>query len=769
MSRDLAAWLLRWRWPLLLSVLAAALLAGWGAGRLHFTNDYRVFFSQENPQLRAFENLQDTYTKNDNVLFVLAPRSGDVFTRETLAAVEWLTESAWQMPYSIRVDSISNFQYSHAGGEDELVVEDLVQGAASLDDTRIAAIREVALNEPQLLRRLVSASGDVTGVNVTIQLPEIDTIHEVPETVAYARRLAAELEQRYPEIDVYLTGMILMNNAFSEETRRDMSGLVPIMFGVIFVALLLLLRSLSATLVTFLVIVLAIVTAMGLTGWLGIALTPPSATAPTIIATLAVADCVHLLVSFLHNLRYGMDRQAAMLESLRINFQPIFLTSLTTAIGFMSMNFSDAPPFRDLGNIVAMGVAAAFVYSVTLLPALMVVLPVRVRSLPSTEGSEAIDRLAEFVIARRRPLLWGMGLLVLGLVLMVPRNELNDEFVNYFDRSVDFRRSTDFATQHLTGIYTISYSIPAAGPGGISEPDYLQKLEALSNWLRAQPEVIHVNTLSDTMKRLNMNLHGDDPAWYRVPGQRELAAQYLLLYEMSLPYGLDLNNQINVDKSATQLTVTLQSLSTHQLLALEERVQDWFREHAPALRTDGASPSIMFAHIGQRNIRAMLIGTSVALVLISMILIFALRSLRIGLISLIPNLVPAAMAFGLWGLLVGRVGLALSIVTSMTLGIVVDDTVHFLSKYLRARRERGLSSPDAVRYAFHTVGRALWVTTFVLAAGFLVLSRSAFELNAGMGLLTAITILLALLADFLLLPPLLMRLDRNPQRISSRR
>jgi hypothetical protein len=273
---------------------------------------------------------------------------------------------------------------------------------------------------------------------------------------------------------------------------------------------------------------------------------------------------------------------------------------------------------------------------------------------------------------------------------------------------------------------------------------------------------MHVSSLSDTMKRLNMNLHGDDPAWYRIPQSRELAAQYLLLYEMSLPYGLDLNNQINVDKSATKLDVSIRSISSNGTIALEERAQRWLEKNAPAtMQAHGASPSIMFSHIGARNIRSMLWGTTAALVLISVILIFALRSLRIGLISLVPNLVPAAMAFGLWGLLVGQVGLALSVVAGMTLGIVVDDTVHFLSKYLRARREEGLSPEDAVRYAFHTVGTALWTTSVVLIAGFLVLTWSPFEINSGMGLLTAITIGLALVADFLLLPTLLMTLDKR--------
>jgi hypothetical protein len=169
----------------------------------------------------------------------------------------------------------------------------------------------------------------------------------------------------------------------------------------------------------------------------------------------------------------------------------------------------------------------------------------------------------------------------------------------------------------------------------------------------------------------------------------------------------------------------------------------------------------MFSHIGERNIRSMLTGTALALVLISGILAVALRSVKIGLISLIPNLVPALTAFGLWGFIVGQVGLAVSVVTAMSLGIVVDDTVHFLSKYLRARREQGKSAEDAVRYSFHTVGTALWSTSLILVAGFYILTFSGFTLNADMGLLTAIVIAIALVVDFLFLPPLLMKLDRG--------
>ncbi|MDH3670107.1 MAG: MMPL family transporter [Gammaproteobacteria bacterium] len=751
-------WVIRWRWWLMLLCIAATVAAGSGVRFLEFTTDYRVFFSKENPQLQAFEELQDVYSKNDNVLFVIAPKDGTVFTRETLATVEWLTEAAWQLPHSNRVDSITNFQYTYADADD-LVVSNLIENADTFSNEQLVRAKEIALAEPLLINRLISPQTHVTGVNATIILPG-KGLHEVPEVVAKARELVDQAKAKNPNIDIYLTGVVLMNNAFPEAAQNDLAFLVPLMYLVVIIVLALTLRSVSGTILTVVVTMMSVVTAMGLTGWLGIKMTPPSSAAPTIILTLAIADSVHILVTLLTEVRDGKGKYEAIVEALRINVQPVFLTSLTTVIGFLSMNFSDAPPFRDLGNIVAMGISAAFVYSVLFLPAAMAVMPLRVRRRPI--GAAGMDRFAEFVIRNRRRLLWGMTLAILVLVAFIPRNQLNDQFVEYFAESIPFRTDTDFSVANLTGIYRLQYSLNAGSSGAISDPTYLKTLEEFANWYRRQPEVIHVNTLTDTMKRLNKNMHSDDAKWYRIPEERNLAAQYLLLYELSLPFGLDLNDQINVDKSATRLTATLKNLTTKGVLSLEARAQQWLRDNAPAhMFAHGAGPSIMFSYIGYRNIRSMLFGGLVALILISGLILLATRSVKIGLVSLFPNLLPAGMAFGLWGLLVGQVGLALSVVATMSLGIVVDDTIHYLSKYLRARREQNLNAPDAVRYAFHTVGTALWVNTLILVAGFFVLAFSAFELNAGMGLLTAITIALALLADFLFLPPLLMKLEER--------
>ena len=772
MIKSYAGFVVKFRWVFLIATLLLVMLAAVGAKNLVFNNDYRIFFNEDDPHLKAFENIQNTYTKNDNVIIVLAPRNGKVFTHETLEAVEDITKRAWLTPHSIRVDSLSNYQHSESI-EDDMSVGDMYEDAKALSDADLARIKDISLNEPLLLHKLISDKAHVTAINITMEFPKhimvknsegieeeklADPTKQVTEVVVSVRKLKAYIEKTYPSLKVYLSGIVMLNNAFGEATIYDMSHLLPLTLLIILLTVFFLLRSLSGTVTTFVVIIISVATAFGLAGWIGIELSSPVMSAPIIIMTLAVADCVHILSTWITEMRHGKDRHAAMRESLRVNFMPVFLTSITTAIGFLSLNASDAPPFRDLGNVAAMGVIAAFFFSLFLLPALATILPVKVKQ-RETKTLKAMSTFAEWVLRNQKALLIGMGSLTIVLISLIPRNELNDVFVHYFDKRIEFRGDTDFISENLTGIYNIEYSIKAKDSGGISEPEILAKIKKFTDWMLTQPEVIHINTVTDTFTRLNKNMHGDDESWRKLPDSRELAAQYLLLYEMSLPFGLDLNNQIDIDKQSTRITVTLQTLSTQQVLVLEQRFDQWMEENIPELRAVGASPTVMFAHIGMKNIISMLSGTTIALILISLILIFALGSWRYGLLSLIPNLVPAGMAFGIWAIVDGEIGLGLSVVTAMTLGIVVDVTIHFLSKYLRARREQGLGAEDAVRYAFSTVGVALWVTSVALVMGFLVLATSAFKLNSGMGLLTAIVIAIALIVDFLLLPPLLIKLD----------
>ena len=759
LGRRLGECVLRYRWLMIVGVVLFSLWAASGARFLTFSNDSRIYFSKENPQLLALEALENTFSKEDHLLFVLAPHDHNVFTRKNLAAVLDLTKEAWQIPFSSRVNSIANFQDTRAA-DDELIVEDLVPGDRELSDRDLAGIRKTALSEPILLNRLISPQGQVAAVSVLITKPG-KSLDETTKAADFARRMAKVFREKHPGIDLYLTGGVMIDNAFGQAAEQDMKTLVPLMYVVLLLVMVLTLRSIWGMVAALLVIVFSMITALGLAGWLGIPMSPSTVNAPTIILTLAVADSVHLLLTTFHLMQEGKSRHEALVESIAINLQAITLTSVTTAIGFLSMNYSDAPPFRALGNIVAIGVLAAWVYALVFLPAFVSLLPIKGRSEKEEEGSALCRWIAETVIRYRHRLFWGILACTAVISLGLLQIELNDDFVKYFDHRYDFRVATDFAEKNLLGFNVIEYKLDSGQPGGINEPAYLETLDRFTEWYRHQPKVANVLTYTDVIKRLNRTMHNDDPAYYRIPEKRDLAAQYLLLYEMSLPFGHDLNNTINVDRSSTRMVVSLRGISSRELRETDAKARQWLQQNAPAsMFTYGSGLSVMFAHISKRNIHSMLWASFGALFLISMLLIAALRSIKIGLVSLAPNLTPALIAFGLWGHFVGQVGLVISILASMTLGIVVDDTIHFLSKYLHARREKRMTPEDAVRYAFKTVGTALWVTSVILVAGFLVLAFSGFKINSDMGLMSAITILIALFMDYFFLPSLVLMVEK---------
>lgn len=755
------SWVLKHPWQILLSTLLLVVLMSAGLSQLYFRGDYRVFFADDNPQLLAFEKMQDEFNKSDNILLGVAPKEGAIFTVDNLTLIKQLTDAAWQTPYSIRVDSISNFQHTEADADD-LLVEDLLLDVSQLDGDKIAKIRTVALSEPALLNRLISASGAVAAINITVQLPELDKNKEVFDAFGFAQQLKADFSQRYPDVEFHLAGVIAMNHSFAYEAEHDARTLIPVMFAVIVLMLALLLRSVLGALATVIIIVITITSALGLAGWAGIFLSTATVNVPTILMTLAVADCVHVIASMQFALNRGDDKASAISYSMQRNVMPVFITSATTAIGFLTLNFSEVPILADLGNMTAVGVMLACLFSVVTLPALLTVLPLRPGKVRQ-HNSNMMDKLADFVIARHRLLLPVTLLLMVGFASFIGLNKVNDEAVKYFSPKTEFRQAMDFLDQNLAASMSIDFVLHSGQSSGVNQPEFIAAIEAFSQWLQQQPEVTHVNTISDVFKRLNKNMHGDDPAYYRIPQQQDEAAQYLLMYEMSLPYGLDLNNQLNLDKSASRITASLQNMGSKQITAFEQKALDYLASQYPQYSAAAASTALMFAHIGERNMASMLQTLPLALVLISLLLVFSLRSWRMGLISLLPNIAPAAIGFGIWGLYSGEINLGLSVVAGISLGIIVDDTVHFLAKYQHARQE-GRDAEAAVRYAFHSVGRALWITTAVLVIGFSVLMLSSFRLNSDMGLLTAIIILTALVIDFLFLPAFLLKFDTKESK-----
>ncbi len=626
----------RYLWTAALAFLAIVVLA---AGLQHLITvqvGVRNHFSADDPHLLKLEEFEQTYAVSDSVLVIVAPPNDTIFTRDALISIEQLTETLWQTPYSVRVDSITNYVHTR-GTEDSLIVEQLVDDAALLDGAQIDRIQQIALTAQETVGRFVSRDGRLAGLIVSLSIPDEGRKQKKVEVVEAIHDLVNKQRAANPDVAYHIYGELLLNQAVRDALDADMSVLAPIAFAMMILVAFVLLRSVWLVCSLLVMLVAVIVSSFGFAGWFGIKFYAESGAALFVLMAIAAAHSVHLAQGMMDGMLHGMKRTAAIVYSLQINVRPIFLTSFTTMIGFLSLNFSEMPPFRVMGNIVAFGAMCAFVYAVTLLPALLAMMPIR--NPPNRKSRvDPFVHLGRFVVSRSNVLLWAFAIVSVVSAIGVSRIELNDNNnANLLDDSYELRRSGDFINENFSGLDTFEYSLSSGREEGITDITYLRQVEAFASWLREQPEVSHVTSITDIMKRLNQNLHNQEIGSYALPKNSDLAVQYLLLYEFSLPVGSDLNNLMNFERSSTRMIVMVKEMSVKEQIALDKRATAWLKKNAPQMQTGATGVTIVGAYSVMRNIVNMLIGTIVAMLIVSLLLIIAFRSLRFGLLSLVPN------------------------------------------------------------------------------------------------------------------------------------
>ncbi len=746
------------------SLLVVFLLAA-GLINAQFTSELRAYFSPDNPQLIEFQELESDYNKQDNIVFLVIPDDENVYTPEALNAIAELTELAWTTPYSRRVLSLTNLPLLSIA-DDEIVAHSMTAQADSWDPDTINQLKAQTLNDP-LFKSVVNSDGRAAMIAIPLDLPEGELRSSV-EVVDTANALRETILSGHPEVTIFINGTVYANYSIEQAVISDISILVPAAGVVIFILLMIILRVLTGTIIALWLISLTAIGTFGFFSWLGIPLTPVSGTIPTTLTVIAIADCLHLLITYYHELSVGQPKKKAVLHALKINFTPMFVTSLTTAIGLLCLNFSDSPPYRMLGNTVAFGAVLAFLLTVIWLPALLLWLPV-----PKSFSNHKAERsslqyfrwmtsLGRIIIKHNGLLLALTSVAAILISINVSNNRIDDQWDKYFDDSFEITTSFSQFEKYFGGAHFIEFSAHSDAPRGIFKPEYMKELDAFAEWLRAQPEVGRVDSFTDPVKRSVQALHNNDPDYYHIPDDHDMISQAVLLYELSLPYGMSIEDGVNIDRSATKITAHIKSISSEEMIAFEQRARQWAVNNSTHLTlSEGTGIDLIFGHMAQRNSQKLLTGTLVALVLISAILIYVFRSLKLGLLSLVPNLIPIIAAYGIWGIMDGKIDLALSIIGALGLGIVVDDTVHFLAKYRHAKRVLQLHTEEAILYAFKTVGLAMVITTIVLTLGFLTLTLSHFSPSWNMGVLLPITISLALVFDFLLLPGLLIVFDKD--------
>ncbi|MFT6260970.1 MAG: putative RND superfamily exporter protein [Bermanella sp.] len=755
---NLSISIVKYRWIIVFLTILMFLGLASGAKNLMVSTSYEVFFGVDNPELIAYEKIKSNYTNTDNLVYVVVPKNGEtIYSNEVMSAVYDLTEASWGLPYSNRVDSITNYQHTYVKGDD-LLVESLLEDKSLLSSRKLQEIEQIGINEPSLLHSVIPDNGNSTAVYVTFNLPN-ETPKEVEELIEKSDILIAEVLKKHPSVEIKPIGLTMLSYTYGKAAKADMKKLTPLMFLIVLTVLVIFLRSFNMIFSAVVVIIFTMIASLGAIGWLGFKITTVTAIGPTIIMGLVVAQCVHILVGIRQAYKKGAEKKDAVIESLNSNIKPVFVTSLTTIIGFLVMNFNDVPPYRDLGNFMAIAVSISFLLSIFFLPALISIFPMfKVKKvIENTRASDLLVGFSEFIIKNPKKIVVAFIAINIAAIFLIPQNILNEKFIEQFDESFQYRKDNDFFTENLSGIYSIEYSVEKilSKENDVFKPEYMKQVALFTYWLRSLEEVRHVSSFTDTLKRINKNMNENSKSEYKIPVTNEEIAQFILLYELSLPLGLDLNNQITMNKNASRIVVRFDDMSSSDIIKFQEKVRNWWGEYSNQYLITDASTTLMFTHITKRAIESMAWGTLLAFLLIAVILIFSLRSLKLGLVSIITNIVPIIVGMGVWALINGEVGMSFAIVVALTLGIVVDDTVHFLTKFQYAKDKLNYSAPDAIRHTFSTVGVALWITSIALIGGFMIMSTSSFSRNADMGLLSSITIALALLIDLMLLPALL--------------
>ncbi len=740
--------------------LCAALTLITTIGLIHFTFkvDYRAFFASDGLGYAQMLHMEENFPLSDDLAFVVVPEDGNVFTPAVIESLLWLEARLLKIPFVLNVDTLTDYPFqAHVDGALHIgyVTDDVVEPFT------LEFYRDLALKDPMVAGTLISKTGDSVAVIIQYKLHGDNDLIEFPAAMAEVEKVKEEFKSRYPDYRLPVAGVLTYNHGIIDASLNDVLLLIPVSSVVIYFILYFFLRSGRGAFFTMLIIGASVLSALGTWCWTGMPLTSATISGAIAILALAVADCVHLSDSYLLSARDepGADPVACMNQSLILNSKPIFLTSLTSVLGFLTMNFCESPPYRDIGNLVAIGIVFAWIYSMTLFPILVGQFGLR-ESKAQLNLNQALHRLAEFICQHYRKILLIYGSVIIVSLACITLNELDDNVVEWFDDDVEVRIDAEFIDATHTGMYQLYYVVDTNKSDGVLRPELLGEVKLFAEWLRAQPEVVQARSIVDVISNTYGAMSGRPDSLPRSPG---MTKQIISNIDLVTDDVEQLKPLINQDRSALRLHASVHTMRASEFIAFEQRVQDWLSQHREHIgaETTGISPSMMFAKLSQQIVPTMLITTAAMIVMISVLLIFIFRSFRLGLLSLAPNLLPIGMAFGFWGLFNGHLGIALSIVSGAALGIVVDDTIHLLLKYQRARNDLQKSPKEAIVYAITRVGDALTITTLTLIAGFFSLGFSSLQPNAELGTMLGVIIGIALVTDLVFVPALLLWIEEN--------
>lgn len=708
------------------------------------------FTPDDDPDMLFYKKFKDIFGNDE--FFVIAFKDENIFTKDNLKIVQNISDQLEALDQVRDIISLTTVD-DIFGSEDyfsvEKFIETIPEGSKELDK-----LRQSALSNNLYIKNIISKDAKTVAITV---FP-----HDLPDEKGFRKKLLDKtisiLQPYQKEGRVFhLGGMTVTNLRLSQFMKSDLSIFIPISYLVIILAMYGIFRSSKVVLISFLNISLCLGATTGFMGMIGSTMNNVTSIVPSLVMAICLADSIHIFSRFLSFSEMGDDKNSALEKTLKIEYRPCLLTTMTTILGFLSLRFSSLPPIRDFGLIASMGIFLAYILSFVFLPALIAIFnPTHKRKVPENIFSGLLAFLVN--LSRQystKIVTLSMGIVIVSLSL-IPGIKIETNLLEFFKKNTELRKSIDFIEGNLSGVETIQISLKKESRDAFVDPLNLNVIESVHNYLKALPEVDTVNSFADFIKDMNMAFHNEDSAFYTIPDNKNLIAQYLLLYGSE-----DIDDYINSSYNHARIVARTAVHGSSDLGIVLQQIDAFLKDNVPGdftFKITGETKKVV--NIVDYLVEGQINSILMALITISIVMFFVMGSFQLGLISLVPNLFPIIMNFGIMGIFGIPLNTATSLISAIAIGIAVDDTIHFMYQY-KKELSRSKSISTAVESALIHKGNAIITTSVILFAGFGVLIFSSFVPTIQFGLLTAAIMMSALTGDLIVVPAMLIFLKRK--------
>jgi len=718
------------------------------------TVDNVDYFAVKNdPDIIFYDKLKTIFGNDE--FFIVAFKKENLFTSEHLGLLKKLTTELAGIEGVREIKSLSNVNDT-IGEENFFIVRQFLETIPD-DSQSLEELRKRAVENPLYQKNLLSPDGNTAAMVISV--------HRKPNEPDFRKKIIAQTETirgKYKDKtgEVHIAGWTVTNLALSQYLKKDITTFVPVAFVFISLAVFLFFGNIRLTMISIVNISLCVGCTMGLLPMLDITLNSVTTIAPPVVMALALSDMVHIFSCLDdHMIKQYPDKEQAFEVVLKKLVVPCFLTTLTTAVGFFSLYLNDSPPIKEFAIITSAGMVFEFVFSFTFMPAFMLLFDEKkfitsiYRSRTSASNtSRHLSLLSEFNLKYFRWISL-VGILITGLSVWLSfQVKVESNLIESFKSKSPVRISSGFVEKELGGVGPLDISFKADSDEAFKQPENLLVIEALQKHINTIEGVDKTQSFVDFVKAMNKSFHSESPEFYRIPDSADLISQYLLLYDLD-----DIRNFVNATFDHARMSIRISKHSTRDQAVIIKQIQTVVKK----MDTQGMDIQVSGQVLQEVNtinalVKGQIYSLATSCIIVFLILFFALKSVPLSLLSIFPNLFPIAVNFGIMGVFNIPINETTALISSLIIGIAVDDTIHFLMELKRTLAGSADDTRQAITQTFQERGRGMILSSLILFIGFGVMSFSNFVPTLYFGVLSSLMILWALMGDILLLPSTIM-------------